>query len=319
MDNNTNDFNDEARRLIEEKESQLEQPQEETPKKSLGKVQMYEDTPTTVIEDIGWIRVKLETLPSQGIFYPEGTEITIRAAAAAEIRHWSTIDEDDLLSLDDALNRIADKCCKIRFPRQMGSFKDLKEIDRFFIVFAIREFTFKKGENNLTVAFDCKNCGKKDNTQIIKEMLSYYTPADELQPRFSYEERCFHLRLKNGDEIKLYLPTLGVMAFIKGYIREKAQNKEEYDKAFLRWAPFLFADWRVLNTATYHQLLQDSYAWSLDKISIVDWFVGQMQKTVNANLKHECTGCGSEVEAPLNFRGGVKSLFLVSDISSKLL
>jgi hypothetical protein len=318
---NQQDFDNEAKRLIEEKEAKLQNLQNEeepTGKKSLGKVQLFEEE-KTVIEDIGWIRVKLETLPSQGIFYPHGTEITIRAAMAAEIRHWSTIDEEDLLSLDDALNRIVDKCCKIRFPRQMGSFKDLKEIDRFFIVFAIREYTFKKGENNLNVSFDCKNCGKQDTRPIIKEMLSYYTAADELTPRFSEEERCFHLKLQTGEEIKLYLPTLGVMGFIKGYIREKAQNKEEFDKAFLRWAPFMFADWRLLNPAVYHKSLQDSYTWSLDKISVVDWFVDKMQKTVKAELKHECTGCGTEVEAPLNFRGGVKSLFLVSDIASKLL
>jgi hypothetical protein len=321
MDQNQNDFQDEARRLIEEREKNLSvipEESEESERKSLGKVHLFEEE-KTVIEDIGWIRVKLDSLPSQGIFYPDGTEITIRAAMAAEIRHWSTIDEEDLLSLDDALNRIVDKCCKIRFPRQMGNFKDLKEIDRFFIVFAIREYTFKKGENALNVSFDCKNCGKQDTRPIVKEMLSYYTPADELQPRFSEEERCFHLRLQNGEEIKLYLPTLGTMSFIKTYLREKAQTKEDYDKAFLRWAPFVFPDWRLLNSASYHKTLQDSYAWSLDKISVVDWFVDKMQKTVNANLKNECSGCGTEVEAPLNFRGGVKSLFLVSDISSKLL
>jgi len=150
-------------------------------------------------------------------------------------------------------------------------------------------------------------------------MLSYYTPADELQPRFSEEERCFHLRLSNGEEIKLYLPTLGVMGFIKNYIREKAQSKEEYDKAFLKWAPFLFADWRVLNDASYHKTLQDSYAWSLDKISVVDWFVDQMQKTIKAELTNNCSACGLEVAAPISFRGGVKSLFLISDIASKLL
>lgn len=318
---NQNDFQDEARRLIEEKEKNLSVIPEETPgeKKSLGKVHLHEEDTKTLIEDIGWIRIKPETLPSQGIFYPEGTEITIRAAMAAEIRHWSTIDEDDLLSLDDALNRIVDKCCKIRFPRQMGNFKDLKEVDRFFIVFAIREYSFKKGENSLNVSFDCKNCGKQDTRPIVKEMLAYYSPAEELQPRFSEEERCFHLRLQNGEEIKLYLPTLGVMSYIKGYLREKAQAREEYDKAFLRWAPFVFPDWRLLNAASYHKTLQDSYAWSLDKISVVDWFVDKMQKTVNTNLKHECIGCGTEVEAPLNFRSGVKSLFLVSDISSKLL
>jgi len=308
-------FEDEAKRLIEEKES-VNSPEN----KSLGKASSFvEEKTQTVIEDIGWIRVKLETLPSQGAFYPQGTEITIRAAAAAEIRHWSTIDEEDLLSLDDALNRIADKCCKIRFPGMVGSFKDLKEIDRFFIVFAIREYTFKKGENALNVTFDCKSCGNHDTYSIVKEMLSYYVPSEELQVRFSPEERCFHLKLNNGEDIKLYLPTLGVMTFIKTYLREKAQAKQEYDEAFLKWAPFLFPDWRILNNASYHKLLQESYTWSLDKISVVDWFVEQMQKTVKAELTSSCSKCGSEVTAPISFRGGVKSLFLISDISSKLL
>jgi len=309
-------FNEEeAKRLIQESEK-LDS--KEVEPKSLGKITRYE-TQESVIEDIGWIRIKPESLPSQGIFYPEGTEITIRAAQASEIRHWSTLDDEDILSLDDALNRIVDKCCKVRFPRSVGSFKDIKEIDRFYIVFAIREYTFKKGENSLNVTFSCKNCGKNDTRSIVKEMLNYYAPDDELQPRFSYDERCFHLKLSNGEEIKLYLPTLGVMGFIKGFIREKQQSGEEYDKAFFKWAPFLFADWRLINNASYHTMLQESYTWSFDKISVVDWFVDKMQKSVKTELKNDCSGCESEVVAPLSFRGGIKSLFLISDISSKLL
>jgi hypothetical protein len=319
METNDPNFNEEARRLIQEKEEAFEEQETQPAPKSLGKAKSLVEEEKTVIEDIGWIRVKLETLPSQGYFYPQGTEITIRAASVGEIRHWSTIDEEDLLSLDDALNRIVDRCCKVRFPRMNGSFKDLKEIDRFFIVFAIREYTFKRGENSLNTTFNCKSCGKVETRTMVKEMLSYYSPADELQPRFSEEERCFHLRLTNGEDIKLYLPTLGVMSFIKGYIREKTQSKEEYDKAFLKWAPFLFADWRILNESTYTKTLQDSYAWSFDKISVVDWFVEQMQKTIKAELKHDCSGCGAEVTAAISFPGGVKSLFLISNISSKLL
>ena len=285
---------------------------------SLGKVELSRED-TTDVEDIGWIRVKQDTLPSQGIFYPAGTEITIRAAAVAEIRHWSTIDDEDLLSLDDALNRIVDKCCRVKFPKMLGSYKDLKEIDRFFIVFAIREYTFKRGENNLSVTFNCKNCGKSDPSSIVKEMLSYYVPSEELQARFSAEERCFHLKLKTGEEFRLYLPTLGVMTYIKNYLRTKNQNREEYDKAFIKWAPFVFADWRSLTEAVFEGTLRDSYTWSIDKISVMDWFVDNMQKTVKAELKHDCVECGSEVLAPLSFRGGIKNLFLVSDIASKLL
>ena len=317
MENKDQNVNDEAKRLIIEKE------QLESRVSPLGKVASYDvnnNQNTTIIEDIGWIKVNLESLPSQGAFYPVGTDITIRAASAAEIRHWSTIDENDLLGIDDALNRIVDRCCKVKFPKTMGSFKDLKEIDRFFIIFAIREYTFKKGENALNVTFSCKGCGKNETKSIIKEMISYYVPSEELQIRFSEDERCFHLKLTNGEEIKLYLPTLGVMAFIKGYIREKTQNKVEYDSAFLKWAPFLFPDWRILNESTYTKKLQDSFVWSLDMISVIDWFVNEMQKTVkDADLKNQCSGCGTEVVAPLSFRGGIKSLFLISDISSKLL
>jgi ribosomal protein L44E len=287
---------------------------------SLGKASslVMEEEPS-VVNDLGWVRVKPETLPSQGIFYPEGTEITIRAASAAEIRHWSTIDEEDILSMDDALNRIMERCSKIRMGKMMGTYKDIKEIDRFFIIFAIRELTFKKGENSLNVSFNCNQCGKVDQKTIVKEMLSYYTPVPELDVRFSDELRGFHLKITNGEELKLFLPSLGVMNYIKNYVKDKVQNKQEYDKAFLKWAPFLFADWRTLNDATYNKMLQDSYSWGTDKISVMDWFVTQMQSTVKAEIKNECSVCGEEATAPINFRGGIKSLFLVSDIASKLL
>jgi len=287
---------------------------------SLGKATSLVDEETpSLVNDLGWVRIKPETLPSQGVFYPDGTEITIRAASAAEIRHWSTIDEEDILSMDDALNKIMERCSKIRMGKFIGTYKDIKEIDRFFIIFAIRELTFKKGENSLNITFNCNNCGKVDNKAIVKEMLSYYVPSPELQTRFDEDLKCFHLKLTNGEQLKFFLPSLGVMSYIKNYVREKVQSKQEYDKAFLRWAPFLFPDWRNLNDAIYNQALQESYSWGTDKISVADWFVTQMQTTIKAEIRNECSVCGQEATAPISFRGGVKSLFLVSDITSKLL
>jgi hypothetical protein len=287
---------------------------------NLGKAQsLISDEEPSLINELGWIRVKPETLPSQGIFYPTDMEITIRAASASEIRHWSTIDEDDILNMDDALNKIMERCSKIRIGKMQGTYKDIKEIDRFFMIFAIRELTFKKGENSLNVSFNCNNCGKVDQRSIVKEMLSYYTASPELQTRFNEDLRCFQLKMTNGEELRLSLPSLGVMNFIKIYVKDKVQNKADYDKAFLKWAPFLFPDWRSLNDASYQKALQDSYAWGTDKISVIDWFVTQMQSTVKATVKNECSVCGEEATAPINFLGGIKSLFLVSDISSKLL
>ncbi len=307
-------------RTTEQEAAQVIKDQEtlETPV-SLGKVSSYNEQKTeTVIEDIGWIKVNLSNLPTQGAFYPQGTEITIRAALSSEIRHWSTIDEEDLFGIDDACNRIAEKCTKIRFQGHLGSFKDIKELDRFFLIFAIREFTFKRGENNLSVSFKCKDCDKVSNKNITKEMIPHYIPDEKLQERFSEEERCFHLNLKNGDHLKLFLPSLGVMDFIKSFVKNKAQKGEDYDKPFIRWAPFLFPDWKNLTEKVYQTAVQDSMTWSNEKISVANWFVSAMEKTVSSNLKSKCD-CGSEVTAPLTFPGGVKSLFLISDISDILL
>ena len=108
---------EEAAKQIFENEKKAEETVVKSSPTSLGKATSFvtpEEEPS-LINDLGWIRIKPETLPSQGIFYPATTEITIRAASAAEIRHWSTIDEEDILSMDDALNKIMERCSKIRF------------------------------------------------------------------------------------------------------------------------------------------------------------------------------------------------------------
>ena len=52
-------------------------------------------------DNLGYQTIPIKDLPTQGLFYPEGTEIKIRAANVGEIRHWSTISETDLSALDD--------------------------------------------------------------------------------------------------------------------------------------------------------------------------------------------------------------------------
>ena len=97
---------------------------------TLGKAEkfkVYDEDP--IANELGWKNVPLENLPSGGQFYEPGTQVAIRAASVAEIRHWSTIDENDLLGVDDMLNFIIDKCARIKVPGKPGTYKDLKEIE----------------------------------------------------------------------------------------------------------------------------------------------------------------------------------------------
>ena len=86
---------------------------------------------------LGFIEIPLEALPTGGIFYPEGTRIHVRSASGGDIRHWSMTDETDVSAIDDALSYIIERCMRISFPSGQANWKDLKEIDRLYLILAI--------------------------------------------------------------------------------------------------------------------------------------------------------------------------------------
>ena len=310
----------EAQLLIQQEESESSDTEVNAVKPvSLGKAQKftnYETEDDILAAEIGWKNVPMDSLPSQGMFYTNGTQIAIRAATISEIRHWSTIDENDLLGLDDMLNFIIEKCCRIKVPGKPGTFKDLKEIDRFYLIFAIRDYTFKNGENKLFVTV-ADNDGQDQKIEVTKDSLDYFNPDEKLMKYYKQDEQCFDIQMKNGEKFKIYLPSLGIMNFIKNYIKNKQQSNSNFDKTFIKYAPFLFSDWKVLNQASYDKSVQESFTWSLHKISVMDKLVELLSDSVNPGIRYQLSS-GGEGKAPLNFQGGFKSIFLISDIFDEL-
>jgi hypothetical protein len=313
---NKNSVEDEARRLVEQAEGTPLQT-EEVAIKSLGKAQKFqvsEESPLAA--DIGWKNLPVQNLPSQGLFYPDGTEIAIRAASVAEIRHWSTIDENDALGVDDMLNFIVEKCCRVRMGGRPANYKDLKEVDRFYIIFAIRDFTFKNGENKLFTYIESEE-GKEEKIEITKDVLSYFNPDEKLMKYYNSDMKCFVFPMKSGEVFECHFPTLGVMAFIKAYAKAKAQRNQNFDKAFLKYAPFIISEWKGLTDREYDRVSQESLTWSIQKISLMDKVTTMLAGSINPQVRY-INASGEEDAVALSFRGGVKSLFLIPDILDEL-
>jgi hypothetical protein len=284
---------------------------------SLGKAEKFKeyDEPHLAAE-VGWKNVPLENLPSQGFFYDAGTQMTIRAATVAEIRHWSTIDENDFLGIDDMLNFIIEKCCRIKVPGKPASHKDVIEIDRFYLIFAIRDLTFKNGENRMFINASGQD-GVDEKVEVTKDVIDYFNPDERLMKYYSTDNRCFKIHMKTGEEFNIYLPTLGTVQFIKSYLNTRRQSGQNFDKAFTKYASFLFPDWKSLNQSTYEKAVQDSFQWSVLKISIMDKLVELLSSSIKPQVRYINSG-GQEATAPLSFPGGFKSLFLISDIFGEL-
>ena len=304
---------------------------------SLGKAETFippTPPPTTVSPqssfspglEIGWKNLPLRVLPSGGLFYPEGTKIAIRPADTKEIKHYSTIDEQDLLDLNEKLNFILDKCSIMNFPdRGVVSYKDLKQEDRFFLIMAIRDLTFVQGENRiiLTPETSCenkRNCPVNEGVELRTGILSSYEIDPRVMKYYSPQTRNFVFPIKKtGKEITMWVPSIGVMESVSQFVVNSVSKGIEVEDSFAKIAPFIFPEWRVLNDSLILKKMKESDEWTKEEFSLYFELSEAIKIGTEVDINFKCPTCGAEVTAPITFPGGFKSLFVISDIFRELL
>ena len=257
------------------------------------------------------MKIDVASLPTQGMFYPEGTEIRIRAARGEEIKHWSTMNDQDLNQLsqvDDILNYIIERCVSVKLPGIMGgNWKDLKDVDRFYLLLAVREFTFLDGDNELMVPIS-----EGKDIPVTKEMIDFIQIPDDIMKHYSPEERCFVFKLKTGRTIRMHIPSLGVTQWLKNYAQAKQQAREGFDTDFILYAPMLISDFRRLSQRAYEEMVAEAQGWNVQEWSLVSHVRDSLSAASEAKIKYTNEN-GQEVTIPLTFRGGLKALFTISD------
>jgi hypothetical protein len=266
-------------------------------------------------DNIGWLKLDTKSLPTQGLFYPEGFEISIRAARGEEIKHWSTMNDQDINQLsrvDDILNYMIEKCCNVKNPEKPGNcWKDLKNVDRFYILLAIKEFTFLDGENELMVPVS-----EDKQIPVVKEMIDFIHIPEDVMKFYNSDEKCFIFNI-SGNVIKMYIPSLGVNEWLKRYVAGKINAKEGYDEDFITYAPMLINDYRNLSQRAYEEMVAASRLWGYKEWSVLSHVTTALGGSTEPKFKYMDEN-GSEVEIPLTFRGGIRSIFVISNPLSSI-
>lgn len=262
---------------------------------------------------LGFVEIPMSSLPSQGLFYPEGARLFIRAASGGDIRHWSMTDENSLEEIDNALNYILERCMKITFPNGNASWKDLKEVDRIYTILAIRDFTFTEGNNELKI-----KVSEHQTVTVHKDNIDFIKLNEKMYKYYNEEKRCFTFPVKNPrvGKINFYFPSVGVNKWLKDYLIRKRDRQEQFDKDFITVAPMLINDYRGLNDNTYADFIRDSLDWGVYEWSLVSKVKSIMQEAIEAKMKYVDEN-GAEEETPLNFQGGIKSIFNI-DLDAEL-
>lgn len=299
-------------------------PKETQTPKSLGKASYVEEIEAIQGMESPWKKLPIENLPSTGFGYPVGIEMSIRSADVGEIRHFSTIDENDPINIDDKINHIVSKCCNLKWPEGVLNYMDIYQEDRFYIFMAIRDLTFVKGENRIFIPVK-KDCNKTDceipsDIELTSGILSSFKLDPKIIKFYDAENGYFNLTPKNGDApIQLFIPTIGVSSKIRKIIKDKALRGKKYDETFAKVSPYLIPNWRDLDEKAYDEYEFNSRNWTYTQFVLADSISQQITFSTKNSLEIKCNKCGAEVTAPIRFRGGIRSLYIISDIFGQLL
>lgn len=287
---------------------------------SLGRVSSYEnntsDEPALLP---GYHEIWATNFPSKGLFYPENARFFIRAASVKEIRHFSTINEQDPFSIDEALNEVLKGCLMMRYPGKVASFKDLKEEDRIYIIMTIRDLTFVNGENKIGINKNCTECGYENEFIVGKDSFDPTILPDTIMKYYDEERRIFVIQTKSSGTIEMAPPTVGVMMETTKYIRKQQEEGKKLDQSFLKILPYLQIEWRGFNVDRIKNLEIESMQWSDIKYQTMNSLTEMARVGVKEIMRTDCVKCGTEVTTPISFPGGIKSIFVISDISGELL
>jgi len=264
-----------------------------------------------------YLHIPLDVLPC-GIFYKPGTKIAIRAARVQEVQAYSVVDDNNYLDITEKMNNILASCVKYTYANGLaGSYKDLKDGDRLYLIFMIRELTFPGGKN-LSKECTCSNCGNDfkmelratSSDKIQKTFVNYEMP-EKIANFFDPEERLFVFKI-DGVDYKLAPPTIGIQEIFFGDIKTKIQSEKNPNVAFLKLASFMLHDRNKITEDGIKAKEQEFKRMDMKTFQILNAAVNQMLFGIK-EMRGDCPSCGAEVRTGMSFPTGASNIFVISD------
>lgn len=284
---------------------------------SLGKVRVAGDDGEAALPP-GYIEIYPDGFPSRGLFYPPGARFFVKPASVGAVRQFSTVNEQDPFAVADAFNDILKTSLHVRGVGKMFSYKDILDEDRIHLIMAIREATFVKGENRLVIDAKCAACKEKTTIELRNEAFERSVVDPKVMSYYDEASRSFVFKTKSFGDVRVSPPTIGVMSTVTEYIKDKQREGGEIDLSFVKVLPFLASDWRSFDLKAAKQMEVSVMGWSMDRFQFMNTLVEKIRVGVKETLHGTCESCGADVATPVTFPGGVKALFVVSDLDSEL-
>jgi len=266
---------------------------------------------------LGYLSVDLKMLP-MGIFYKPGTQIKIKAATVAEVQAYSVVDDANMIDVTEKMNQMLSSCVKVIHPNgSIGSYKDLKDGDRIFIIFMIRELTFQQG-CNLSKETQCSSCAYEfkinfRSTGNIAQPRTFvsYEMDEKIEKYFDNNNKIFSIMI-DDETYKIAPPTIGIQESFFAEINRNYQAQKKPNVSFMKIMPFLLWDKTSITEEGIKKREEDFKNMSMKTFQILNKMVDLMKFGIK-ELMQTCPKCGSEVHTDMTFSTGASGIFVVPD------
>jgi len=281
----------------------------QTPQPNTGPKLNFNDIPEdkrSRTSDLNYFAFAAEELPL-GKFYPKGTRVLVRPALVKEIQAYSMVEEKNPYDVIEKMNDMISACVRIKYMSDdVASYLEVKDGDRFFLLFLIRELTFQKG-NTLAAQETC-DCGEHVNIELSRNNFTYHETESKIMKFYDDYKRKFIFPTKLGKVYEMGMPCIGLQKSFSEYILKEFKDKKAQNMAFLKIMPFLLSDRRNIAVEEIKNKLEEFQNLDISEFQFLDSVASKFKFGISG-AKAKCTGCGMEVSTDNIFPSGAAGLF----------
>lgn len=265
----------------------------------------------TKVDDLSFFNLDIRELPC-GKFYPRGTLLAVRPSKTKEIQSYSMVDDNNFYDVIEKMNDMLRSCVRVKYPNgEIGSYLDVKDQDRIFLILMIRELTFQKG-NLLAVTSQCGDCKTDNSVELVRKNFRFHEFDEKLMKHFNQLTNSFIFKTKNGKEFEIAPPNIGLQKSFTDFIIKESNDKKTPNLAFLKIIPFMLNGQNSIKYEDIKKKLEEFEKMDDMSFQFLNQAVSKMTFGIK-DLSQKCTSCGLEIRTEMQFPNGASSIFVIYD------
>ena len=265
----------------------------------------------TKVDNLSFFNLDIRELPC-GKFYPKGTLLMVRPAKTKEIQSYSMVDDNNFHDVIEKMNDMLKSCVRVKYANgEIGSYLDVKDQDRIFLILMIRELTFQKG-NMLAVSTTCQDCNTENQVELIRKNFRLHEFDEKIMKYYNHPTNSFLFKTKNGNQFEISPPNIGLQKSFTDHITKETGDKKTPNLSFLKIIPFMSNGKNTLEYGEIKKKLEE-----FEKIDDMSFqFLNQAVSKMTFGIKElcqNCTSCGVEIRTEMQFPHGASGVFVIHD------